>query len=42
MADIADLLSDSDSDDSDDSGLPFDVEIEKYEKRLYLRVTSML
>ena len=29
MADIADMLSDSDSDDSDDSGLPFDVEIEK-------------
>jgi len=26
----------SDSDDSDDSGLPFDVEIEKYEKRLQL------
>ena len=26
----------SDSDDSDDSELPFDVEIEKYEKRLQL------
>ena len=26
----------SDSDDSDDSGLPFDVEIEKCEKRLQL------
>ena len=36
MADIADILSDSDSDDSDDSGLPFDVEIEKCEKRLQL------
>ena len=28
----------SDSDDSDDSGLPFDVEIEKCEKRLQLPV----
>ena len=36
MADIADIMSDSDSDDSDDSGLPFDVEIEKCEKRLQL------
>ncbi len=36
MADIADIFSDSDSDDSDDSELPFDVEIEKYEKRLQL------
>ena len=36
MADIADIMSDSDSDDSDDSGLPFDIEIEKYEKRLQL------
>ena len=36
MADIADSLSDSDSDDSDDSQRPFDVQIEKCEKRLQL------
>ena len=36
MADIADMLSDSDSDNSDDSERAFDVEIKKYEKRLYL------
>ena len=41
MADIADIMSDSDSDDSDDSGLPFDVEIEKCEKRLQLAKTSI-
>ena len=36
MADAFNFFSDSDSDDSDDSKLPFDVEIEKYEKRLQL------
>ena len=36
MADIRDIMSDSDSDDSDDSEGAFDIDVEKYEKRLYL------